>query len=79
VDAKRSDWQQEREWRLVGDMRLQALPAGSLCVFVADARQAQTLSRHCRWPVIWLQDAQTLALPTGSKRRPRRGVGTSRN
>jgi hypothetical protein len=73
------DWQEEREWRCVGDVRLSDLPRSAVHVFVAYAHQAQTLACHSAWPVIWLQDAQTLARPAGSKPRPRTEVRTSRN
>jgi hypothetical protein len=53
-------WRAEREWRLIGDMRLERLPSAMAFLFVptlAEARQLQPISH---WPV-WIVP------PAGSK------------
>lgn len=77
--SKRRDWIEEREWRCLGDVRLNALPRRAVHVFVAYEHQAQAFARHSPWPVIWLQAAQTLALPTGSKHPRRKEVRTGKS
>jgi hypothetical protein len=73
------DWEEELEWRVPGDVRLEELPRHAICLFVAYAHQAQSLARHSPWPVIWLREVQTHARPGDPARRSRRGVRTSRN
>lgn len=45
------DWQQEKEWRVVGDIRLRKLPWESVFFFVPTRNEAQRLSRISSWPV----------------------------
>jgi hypothetical protein len=46
-------WSEEREWRLLGDLMLEQLPAGGLAVFVRTRREAEQLSRCAPCPVLW--------------------------
>lgn len=46
-------WSEEREWRLLGDLALDHLPAGGLLVFVRTRREAEQLSRCVPCPVLW--------------------------
>lgn len=45
------DWQEEKEWRLVGDLRLRKLPWETVFFFVPTLQEAQLLSRISSWPV----------------------------
>ncbi len=45
-------WSEEREWRVLGDVSLHALPHASIIVFVHTTREAQQLSRYSTWPVV---------------------------
>jgi hypothetical protein len=45
------DWQQEKEWRVVGDVRLRKLPWESVFFFVPTRKEAQRLSRISSWPI----------------------------
>lgn len=45
------DWQVEKEWRILGDLRLRKLPWESLFFFVPTMREAQRLSGLSAWPV----------------------------
>jgi hypothetical protein len=48
------DWSAEREWRMIGDLRLDQLPANCVSVFVKHRCEAMQLSRRCPWPVLWI-------------------------
>lgn len=76
---QRRHWQQEHEWRLLGDLRLSDLPPAAITIFVAYPHQAQALALTSNWPVIWLQDARIPARPVHRARRPRRAARTGRN
>jgi len=41
----------EREWRIAGDLRLDRLPTGSVCVFVPTAEDALRLQPACEHPI----------------------------
>lgn len=45
------DWQEEKEWRLLGDLRLRKLPWESIFFFVPSRSEAERLSRISPWPV----------------------------
>lgn len=45
------DWQAEKEWRLVGDLRLRKLPWEAVFFFVPTLQEAKVLSRISSWPV----------------------------
>jgi hypothetical protein len=45
------DWQEEKEWRLLGDLRLRKLPWESIFFFVPSRAEAERLSRISPWPV----------------------------
>ncbi|MCH2129322.1 MAG: hypothetical protein MK179_09275 [Pirellulaceae bacterium] len=44
-------WETEREWRHIGDIVLDTLPANKAFVFVPSASEAQRINRISRWPV----------------------------
>jgi hypothetical protein len=46
------DWTVEREWRHVGDVRLDTIPADTACLFVPTAEEARQLAQISRWPVV---------------------------
>lgn len=41
----------EREWRIAGDLQLDQLPAGSVCVFVPTAEDVLRLQAFCQHPI----------------------------
>ena len=45
------DWQEEREWRILGDLRLRKLPWDAAFFFVPTPQEALRLSRIAAWPV----------------------------
>ncbi len=45
------DWTVEREWRLIGDLRLDKIPHDAAIVFVPTRDEAQQLATASRWPV----------------------------
>jgi|GEM_PF-2130372 len=45
------DWREEKEWRLLGDLRLRKLPWESIFFFVPSHSEAERLSRISPWPV----------------------------
>ena len=45
------DWSVEREWRHVGDVELEELPANAGLVFVPTREEAEQLVTISRWPV----------------------------
>ena len=57
--GKKQDWSQEREWRLAGQLHLDRLPAGSLCLFVSSRKEALQLARLSRWSVLWTDSLLT--------------------
>ena len=48
------DWELEREWRIVGDLRLKLIPRDRAFVFVASKAQANVVASLCHWPVVVL-------------------------
>ncbi|MCA9132334.1 MAG: hypothetical protein KDA45_04240 [Planctomycetales bacterium] len=53
--AGAENWSAEREWRVLGDVNLDALPPEAILLFVATRRQALQLSRHAPWSVLWVE------------------------
>lgn len=49
------DWSNEREWRVLGDIRLNLLSPDSILAFVKTRDEAQQLARHSPWPVLWIE------------------------
>lgn len=45
------DWQEEREWRILGDLRLRKIPWDAAFFFVPTTHEAWQLSRIASWPV----------------------------
>ena len=45
------DWRQEQEWRIVGDVRLNAIPFSKAIVFVPTLAEAIALQPISRWPI----------------------------
>ena len=77
--STKKHWFEEREWRVLGDVRFRELPAGAIEVFVSSARQAQAVARMSAWPVIWLTGDRTPTQQDSLKSRRRKAVQTSRN
>jgi hypothetical protein len=48
------DWSIEREWRHVGDVPLDCLPADAAMLFVPDRGDADALARVSPWPIVVL-------------------------
>jgi hypothetical protein len=46
------DWRAEREWRLPANLRLDELPAQSVCVFVNSPDEVEVVRSVCDWPVV---------------------------
>jgi hypothetical protein len=44
-------WQSEKEWRVVGDVRLNAIPAESAFIFVPSESHARLVAPISRWPI----------------------------
>lgn len=59
------DWQQEREWRLPGDLNLAQIPRNRAIVFVDSESDVQSILPFSRWPIVALN-------ATSSGYRPRR-------
>ncbi len=53
VGKKSNDWTREREWRILGDLDLSALPPDAIRIFVRTRVQALQLSHRFPWPVFW--------------------------
>jgi hypothetical protein len=54
-DGKES-WVEEKEWRMIGDLRFCQLPWESIIFFVPTRREAYELSHFCDWSIGWLYD-----------------------
>ncbi len=52
----KENWSEEREWRVLGDVRLRQLPWESIIFFVPTRREAYQLSRICSWSIGWLYE-----------------------
>lgn len=50
------DWSAEREWRIVGDVDLRAVPMDAAVVFVRTVADAAEVNGFCRWPIVVLGD-----------------------
>ena len=46
-----TDWRQEKEWRVAGDIRLCKVPFSKAIVFVASCADARVLQSISRWPI----------------------------
>jgi hypothetical protein len=53
--ASVSSWTDEREWRLLGDLRLHELPPHSILAFVRTQAEAAQCARYFPWPILWVQ------------------------
>lgn len=51
-----TDWSQEEEFRLPGDLDLKSIPAMGVRLFVPSFQEALRLSTYSRWPVCYLND-----------------------
>ncbi|MDP6554159.1 MAG: hypothetical protein QGG71_05800 [Pirellulaceae bacterium] len=49
-----TEWSQEREWRILGNVDLSPVDDDSALVFVPTVEEARTLLPHCRWPIVVL-------------------------
>ena len=54
-DGKTIRWTVEQEWRHIGDVDLERLPADKAMVFVCSRQEADLLAQSSRWPVYWLE------------------------
>lgn len=52
--SSQRDWSDEREWRILGDLRLVHIPFDKAFVFVPTRNEAQFLCRISRWPIIYM-------------------------
>ncbi|MCC6508442.1 MAG: hypothetical protein IT423_05000 [Pirellulaceae bacterium] len=75
----RAHWIHECEWRWLGDLSLDELPAGQVLLFVPSASEAIAVAQYSPWPVTWLNDVQNQPLPNGSVHQRRKAIQTSRN
>jgi len=50
--GKRIDWTVEREWRHVGDLALNGIPADAARLFVATEAEARQLASSSPWPIV---------------------------
>ena len=55
--SKKIDWKLEREWRMVGDLRLDRIPHDQALVFVASEAEANIVANLCHWPIVVLGTA----------------------
>ncbi len=46
-----TDWREEQEWRVAGDLRLSSVPFSKAIVFVATQTEAVELQRYSFWPI----------------------------
>lgn len=49
------DWSREREWRIVGDLKLDDIPVDQAVVFVKTESDALIVAALSRWPVVILE------------------------
>lgn len=49
-----TDWSDEREWRLAGDLNLSLFGPSDCLVFVGDGESARAIAPYSRWPVVIL-------------------------
>jgi hypothetical protein len=54
ASGKRIDWTVEREWRHVGDLALDGIPADAALLFVASEAEARHLASSSPWPIVVL-------------------------
>ncbi len=54
--SEKIDWKTEREWRIIGDLRLELIPRDRAFVFVASTDEAKIIASLCHWPVVVLGD-----------------------
>ena len=52
--GKQIDWTVEQEWRHVGDLRLDGIPADAALLFVASETEARQLAPASPWPIVVL-------------------------
>lgn len=64
ASGKLIDWTVEREWRHVGDLTLDGIPADAALLFVASEAEARQLASSRPWPIVVLSAFGT-GLPTG--------------
>ena len=50
--SEKIDWKLEREWRMVGDLRLELIPRDQALVFVASDAEANIIADLCHWPIV---------------------------
>ena len=49
------DWELEREWRILGDLKLDEIPFDQAIVFVPSESAAEIVARLSRWPIVVLE------------------------
>ncbi len=76
---RQTNWTEEQEWRLVGDLPLARLPREAIVLFVANELEGKRLLAHSPWRVTWLQSEETGQRPSAITRPPGALVRTDRN
>lgn len=57
--SERIDWTIENEWRLAGDLRLEAIPQQDVFVYCATEHEAVQLRAMCTWRVVSVEKLRT--------------------
>lgn len=52
--GKNDIWAKEREYRILGDVKLSQFSRGEICLFVRDQKEASYFARRFPWPVTWV-------------------------
>lgn len=68
--GRKVQWQREEEWRIVGDLNLQAFAQGQVVAFVPSREDALRLAPLCHWPIVVLG----IRNPSAAKTQRRRHV-----
>ena len=50
------DWTVEQEWRHIGDLKLDGIPADAAMLFVPNEAEARQLAASSPWPVVVVSD-----------------------
>ncbi len=63
-----TDWTEEKEWRVVGDVDLRAFAENELLVFVFDQAAAKMVAPLSRWPLVVLASGEPASLAAPRRR-----------
>jgi hypothetical protein len=58
VTDPKGEWEQEKEWRIAGDLDLRRIPPDGAAVFVPDETSAEKIAPWSRWPIVLLSGNQ---------------------